>query len=235
MSSPRSILILGLVAAIAVGCGTTTASGGNGASGGADTSADSAVNDASGTDAISDGTDATDPTDLQCQDSTGCFEEDGKDGDTQNSDAGTDSTVGTDAVSDDASAGTCPPVLKDKTLGLHAKACTQDADCAYGLCQIGGFLTGYDNSIGYCTKDCACSDPAAQCSSDNASGKEFICGFELSKSGGNPKAGATPQKRCSLHCLTDADCAAWNPAMPHCIGSTNYVSSAGVCGFDPLK
>ncbi len=232
MSAPRSIFFLGFVAAIAVGCGTTTANGGNGGIAGADTSADSAVTDANGTDAIGDatGSDTSDPTDLQCQDTTGCFAgDDAKDGDT-----GTDSNVGTDAASD-TSAGTCPPVLKSKTLGQHAKACTQDADCAYGLCQKGGFLTGYDSGIGYCTKDCACSDPAAQCSSDNAGGKEFICGFELSKSGGNPKAGATPQKRCSLHCLTDADCAAWNPALPHCIGSTNYVSSAGVCGFDPLK
>ena len=83
-------------------------------------------------------------------------------------------------------------------------------------------------------------DASAQCTDDNigtgsAAAVEFACGFELSQSGGNPQAGAAPQKRCARRCKKDAECLAWNPALPHCIGSTKYVSSAGVCGFDPFK
>ena len=143
-----------------------------------------------------------------------------------------DTDTGTSAV--DASS-TCPPSLHDKTLGGHGSACTHDSDCSYGLCQRGGFLTGYDDGKGYCTKDCACSDPAAQCSADNSGGVEYLCAFELSPSGGNPNAGSPPQKRCARRCLQDAECAAANPALPHCISSSQYVSSAGVCGFDPSK
>ena len=216
---------VGFLALIALGCGGTTSNAGGGATVGADTTSDSTVSDAVG--------DATDP----CNDTNGC-DADGSAG----TDAlgGTDGAAGTDAVGADAldadvAASTCPPVLKDKTLGKHAQTCAQNSDCAYGLCQKGGFLVGYDASLGYCTKDCACNDPAAQCSNDNADGKEFLCGFEMSQSGGNPKANVPPQKRCSLRCKSDGDCAAWNPALPHCIGSTKYVSSAGVCGFDPLK
>lgn len=219
-------LLISLLAAIAAGCGTTTASGGT--TTGADTVSDTALSDVSGSDTTASGSDtsagdATEPMDVQCVDSMGCADA-----------VSPDSSGGTDA-SGDASASTCPPIVKDKALGSHAKPCTGDSECMYGFCQKGGFLTGYETTIGYCTKDCGCSDPAAQCSKDNANGKEFICAFELSQSGGNPKAHTPPHKRCSLHCLTDKDCAAWNPALPHCIGSNDFVSSAGVCGFDPTK
>lgn len=215
---PRGLIgVFLLPCAIALGCGNTTATGGTGGTTDASSAADTGgALDAAGADAST--------ADAPCDDSTGCFEN----SDVQDGSAGTD-------VSADTGPSTCPPVLKDKALGQHGKTCTQDSDCMYGLCQKGGFLAGYDAKLGYCTKDCACSDATAQCSSDNAGGKEFICGFELSKSGGNPKAGAAPEKRCSLHCKTDANCAAWNSTMPHCIGSTQYVSSAGVCGYDPFK
>ncbi len=219
---------IGLVCAIAMGCSTTTANSGGTVDATSDSGQDSGLTDTAQNDiggCVDDGFGGCSGLDGDGKDATG----------PSDAISGTDATGGTDATSADTGSSTCPPALKDKTLGQHAKTCTQDSDCAYGLCQKGGFLTGYDDAIGYCTKDCGCSDPASQCSKDNAGGKEFICGFELSKSGGNPKAGATPQKRCSLHCLTDADCAAWNSNMPHCINSTNYVSSAGVCGFDPLK
>lgn len=141
----------------------------------------------------------------------------------------------TDSGGETSEPGTCPPVLKDKSLSAHGKTCTQDSECMYGVCQKGGFLVGYDSKIGYCTKDCGCAEKTAQCSDDNASGAEFICGFEKSTTSGNDKAGSDPEKRCALRCKTDGDCAKWNSALPHCIGSTKYVSSAGVCGFDPFK
>jgi hypothetical protein len=225
MFTRKSMLLFGLLGAIAVGCGNTTSNTGTGSTADVLATTDTAVSDTQDTDA-----------------------QGGADADAEMTDtlAGTDASGGTDAASgSDADADAtmdidvlltiCPNVLKDKALGQHGTKCTQDADCAYGFCQKGGFLVGYDDALGYCTKDCNCPDKSANCSDDNANSKEFTCGHELSKSGGNPKAGVVPEWRCALHCKNDADCAPWNPAMPHCIQSTNYVSSSGICGFDPFK
>lgn len=225
----RALLVIAWSLAVASACGTTAATNGTTATDGASSTTDTSLAGTDGTSTMGDatnevatGADVTDPGDAA---------------------AGTDASQGSDATPDagvdavapgDTGSTTCPPVLKDKALGGHATACTQDSECQYGLCQKGGFLTGYDDTKGYCTKDCACTDKAAQCSNDNTT-LEFLCGFEMSQSGGNPKAGTSPQKRCSLRCKSDAQCASWNPALPHCIQSTKYVSSAGVCGFDPFK
>lgn len=209
MVSRAPVLLSCLFVAIAVGCGSSAANSGGGGGAGAD-----ALSDASGNDL--------------CADSCG---EPGTDA---LSDA--DSLVSPDATSDiDVLLTICPNVLKDKTLGADGKSCTKDADCAYGFCQKGGFLVGYDDTLGYCTKDCNCPDKSADCATDNVTGKEFTCGHEMSKSGGNDKAGLVPEWRCALRCKNDADCAPWNAAMPHCIQSTQYVSSSGICGFDSTK
>ncbi len=232
MSSLPSALLPCLFAAIALGCGSTTASGGAADANG-DIGQDSGVTDATLADTggcLDDGfggcsgldVDTADakqiPDSVACEDFGGC----------PDSDAQSDSTS-------DTGASTCPPVLVSAQGAPHGKACTQDSDCSYGLCQKGGFLTGYNAALGYCTKDCGCSQATAQCSDDNAGSAQFSCSFEVSQSGGNTQASDPPQKRCALQCKTDADCSKWNPALPHCIGSSKYVSSSGVCGFDPFK
>ncbi len=130
----------------------------------------------------------------------------------------------------------CPPV---KGAGLeHGKKCTTDADCMYGHCFVGGFLTGYNDAIKFCTKNNNCtggdSNVTASCSSDGA----FAPAFEKTASGGNPKrTSPEPYKVCGRTCTSDAECQAWNAEMPDCIkNSTDYVSlGKGVCGLNPLK
>ncbi len=231
MSSLPPALLPCLLAAIALGCGSTTASGG-GAADAVDANGDIAAMQEVCSDACCNGSCDGLGNDLggQTPDSTT---------DSSATDATSDVPAGTDAASDTA-ASTCPPVLVSAHATPHGKTCSQDSDCTYGLCQKGGFLTGYNAALGYCTKDCGCSQATAQCSDDNIVGGsiqtvQFSCGFEVSQSGGNTLASDPPQKRCAMQCKADADCAAWNPALPHCIGSSKYVSSAGVCGFDPFK
>ena len=127
----------------------------------------------------------------------------------------------------------------------HGKKCAQDSDCLYSRCVKGGFLTSYDDTISYCTKNNACAGGASQetapCGVDNGTpaGATFYVAFEKSKSGGNPKrTSASPYKVCAYQCKSDADCAAWNPEMPDCIkASTDYISVGvnGVCGKNTLK
>lgn len=214
----------------AIGCGASTANNGGGGSGGGDTKSDLSLTGSDsggggdsggvGSDGSGAGTDGSGET---LTDGGG--------------DANLDGASGEDV---DPGPGNCPNVLKDKALGAHGKPCSDDSECAYGMCQKGGFLVGYDAGIGYCTKDCNCPDKSAPCSDDNVGvgnpgTVEFTCAHEMSKSGNNPKAGAFPEWRCSRSCKKDAECAGWNPKLPHCVGSTTYVSSNGVCGFDPAK
>lgn len=137
----------------------------------------------------------------------------------------------------------CPPV---KGTGLeHGKKCATHEECMYGYCMKGGFLTGYDDTISYCTKNNACtgsgSFTTAPCDYDDDASKSltFKSAFEKSKSGGNDKrTSSTPFKVCARTCKADSECEAWNAEMPHCIiNSTKYVSvgTQGVCGHDPLR
>ncbi len=136
----------------------------------------------------------------------------------------------------------CPPV---KGVGKeHGKDCSSDAECMYGRCVKGGFLTGYDDSISYCTKNNGCtgdgSFTTAPCSYDDDAGKglTFMVAFEKTKSSGNDKrTSSAPYKVCARACKTDAECADWNSKMPHCMNSTKYVSTgtSKICGFDPTR
>ena len=139
----------------------------------------------------------------------------------------------------------CPPVKKASGLE-HGKACTKDEDCLYSQCVTGGPLTGYDDTIKYCTKNNACaggeSATSAPCGADDGqpAGVVYKTVFEKTKSGGNPKRdGKTPPlKVCARTCKTDADCLSWNSQLPDCIiNSTKYVSvgTQGVCGKNPFK
>ncbi|MCO4761423.1 MAG: hypothetical protein KC502_07955 [Myxococcales bacterium] len=165
---------------------------------------------------------------------------------------GTDTggTTGTDTGGGTTDAGgptdpwaQCPPV---KGKGLeHGKKCSKHSDCLYGYCMKGGHLTGYDDSISYCTKNNGCtgggSAQTAPCAPDDGapSGVTYKSAFEKSKSGGNDKrTSKSPYKVCARVCKTDSECASWNSEMPDCIlSSTKYVSAGtqGVCGKNPLK
>lgn len=138
----------------------------------------------------------------------------------------------------------CPPI---KGTGKeHGKACTDKAECMYGQCVKGGFLTGYDDSISYCSKNNACtgggSFTTAPCDYDDdksAGGVTYKSLFEKSNSSGNDKRTSfEPFKLCGRTCKNDGECAAWNAQMPHCIkSSTKYVSigTQGICGKDPTR
>ena len=136
----------------------------------------------------------------------------------------------------------CPPV---KGVGKeHGKDCATDAECMYGHCVKGGFLTGYDDSISYCTKNNGRtgdgSFTTAPCTYDDDAGKGllFMVAFEKTNSSGNDKrTSSAPYKVCALGCKSDEACASWNPKMPHCMNSTKYVSTgtSKICGFDPTR
>lgn len=156
--------------------------------------------------------------------------------------AGTDGTGGGDTTPTDPWL-ICPPV---KGTGLlHGQKCSSHAECMYGYCMKGGFLTGYDDAISYCTKNNACtgsgSFTTAPCDYDDDASKSvtFKSAFEKSKSGGNDKrTSSSPFKVCAKTCKSDGECATWNAEMPHCIiNSTKYVSvgAQGICGFDPTR
>ncbi|HAN31373.1 MAG TPA: hypothetical protein DCQ06_07230 [Myxococcales bacterium] len=138
---------------------------------------------------------------------------------------------------------TCPPKVSPGGLA-HGKKCSQDSDCLYSRCVTGGFLTSYDNSISYCTKNNACtggrSKDTAPCDvdADSPQGVFYGSAFEKSTSGGNTKrTSVSPVKVCARKCKNDAECAQWNAEMPDCIlNSTDYVSTgSGVCGKNDLK
>ncbi len=138
----------------------------------------------------------------------------------------------------------CPPIKG--TGNEHGKACTDKSECMYGQCVKGGFLTGYDDAISYCTKNNACtgggSFTTAPCDYDDdkaLGGVTYKSVFEKSNSSGNDKrTSAEPFKLCGRTCQADSECASWNAQMPHCIkSSTKYVSigTQGICGKDPTR
>lgn len=129
----------------------------------------------------------------------------------------------------------CPPEPANPALGRHGQTCTQNSDCMYGVCAFGAPLAGYDAAIGFCTKNCGCTGTAAVCSTDDSGMDEtYKCVMEKTIQSGNPKRDASKpvSKMCARVCQKDADCAAWNPALPDCLQVSNrYVSvPAGVCG-----
>ncbi len=164
--------------------------------------------------------------------------------DTGGTGGGTDGGAGSDGGAKDAGPSdpwwTCPPV---KGTGLdHGKKCTKHEECLYGYCMKGGHLTGYDDSISYCTKNNGCTGgDAATCAYDDnsPSGVTYKSAFEKSKSGGNTKRTSDqPVKVCARACKSDSECKQWNADLPDCIkNSTKYVSigTQGVCGKNPLK
>jgi len=171
------------------------------------------------------------------------------DADATGQSTGNDSTIGKDQVNggkDGVDGGgtdekdvpsfldVCPQVSKDKGSAKIGQTCTQASDCATGQCVFGGPLTGYDNSIGYCSRVCGCPNG---CDSDNIGGVGFGCSIEKTNRT-NPKRDGTnpPSKYCARTCKNDSECMAWNPAMPDCIkNSTLYISLGSGCGKNPLK
>ena len=131
----------------------------------------------------------------------------------------------------------CPPIKA--TTGLeNGKTCVAHTDCMYGYCFTGGFLTGYNNAIKFCTKNNNCTGGDSPTSAACATDSEFSSAFEKSTSSGNTaRTSPEPYKVCGRNCSSDAVCAAWNPEMPHCIkNSTDYVSlGTAVCGVNPFK
>lgn len=156
---------------------------------------------------------------------------------------GKDSTSGskdatdTDADEDDVLVGPgCPPVPKETGPGKTGTACTKDSDCLFGQCVFGAPVAGYDPGIGFCTHVCGCP---TDCSAENSEAGGYGCSIEKTAAN-NPKrdGSADPLKLCTRECKTDAQCKAWNPALPDCIKfSTTYiaVSVNGACGKNPFK
>lgn len=165
----------------------------------------------------------------------------GKDGaDTKGSDS-TDTAIEDSGPVTKTTGFECPPDQpQGNGGGKHGQTCVKDSDCLYGACVFNAPLAGYDKTIGFCTKNCACPSPLAVCSKEDGGGVAYTCTKELTITGGNPKrvAGAPPQQMCARTCKTDAECSAWNPEMPDCIkNSTKYISvgTTGACGKNPLK
>ncbi len=140
----------------------------------------------------------------------------------------------------------CPPVKSNPTGLEHGKACTTDAECMYGKCMKGTFVTGYDASKGgICTKNSGCAKKSGgngdtvSCATDNSSKMSYYTSFEKSKTYPNPKrTSSDPYSFCLPKCTSDKECVAWNPNTPHCIkSSTTYISvnSRNACGFDPFR
>lgn len=168
------------------------------------------------------------------------------DGSTQ--DAGqTDAAI---ADAEDSASSTCPanltalerwwqcPPERTAGSGLHGEACTSDADCWYGHCLFGSPFAGYDPAIGICTKNCGFGGPGTgvtECVKDDGNGVVFTCNFEKTKQSGNDKIAADQPdvfKACLRSCKADADCVAWNPALPNCAKSSDKYLSLnpnGVC------
>ena len=133
----------------------------------------------------------------------------------------------------------CPPTKKNPGGLEHGKKCSTHDDCLYGSCVQGGHLTGYDDTVKYCTKNNACGSggDATQCEADG----KFKAGFEKTKESGNDKFSGQKcgkvVKVCAKECKSDGDCKAWNSEMPNCIKtSTKYVSMGviGICVKNPL-
>ncbi len=129
----------------------------------------------------------------------------------------------------------CPVETANPALGKHGVKCTQNSDCMYGSCVFGSPLSGYDSTIGFCTKNCGCTGTAAVCSTDDIDmNTTFKCVMEKTALGGNPKRdGSKPvTKMCARACQKDDECVAWNPELPNCMTFSNdYVSiPSGICG-----
>ena len=97
----------------------------------------------------------------------------------------------------------------------------------YGRCVTGGYLTGYDDTIKYCSKNnnCPGGGDLTQCEADG----KFKAAFEKTKSSGNAKSTEKTLcgvniKACAKSCKSDSECISWNPEMPKCSGSTKYIS-----------
>lgn len=129
-----------------------------------------------------------------------------------------DNTAGSD--------GLCPypdQYVKVPTGKLHGEPCSADADCKWGICSKTSLQAG-GTGAGICTKQCNCG-LGSQCSDDNTSSAQFTCIF--ASSGG--------KKECARSCKTDAECASWNPALPHCSssGGGGFQTGLSVCSAKP--
>ena len=154
-------------------------------------------------------------------------------------------TTGKDTAVEEKDAGPtdpwcdCPPEKKFPGGLEHGKKCDKHEDCLYGYCFQGGHLTGYDDSVKFCTKNNACDGggDATQCEGDG----KFKSGFEKTKESGNDKFSGLKcgkvVKTCAKECKSDSECKAWNAELPNCIKtSTKYVSMGviGICVKNPL-
>ena len=107
---------------------------------------------------------------------------------------------------------------------LHGESCTQDADCLYGSCMFGLPVANYDKAIGVCNKNCGYVGGGSKfiaCGSedDNPKSAVYKCVIEKTQEIGNTKQDKSlpnVYKMCVRNCLSDADCLAWNPALPNC-------------------
>jgi len=112
------------------------------------------------------------------------------------------------APSDTSPNDTClnPAVAKYPTQALPGKPCAQDADCKYGVCSNHAAVLAGNSDVSVCVASCECG--GAGCSADDveASNLHFTCS----------RVGTLNQ--CGVRCHSDADCAAWNPHLCHCVG-----------------
>ncbi len=124
----------------------------------------------------------------------------------------------------------CPPAIAVPGGKLHGQACSQDADCLYGMCMFGLPIAGYDKSVGVCSKNCGMSGGQAACSQDGDGG--YACVYEKSQGSGNAKRDPIQAafKMCGRTCKTDSDCMAWNPDLPTCAKSSTASVSVGPTG-----
>jgi hypothetical protein len=133
----------------------------------------------------------------------------------------------------------CPPETSHPGKALHGQPCQADADCLYGLCLFGLPLAGYDKSIGICSKNCGFDGgklaPCALEDGNPVAGDAYYCTIEKTVQSGNSLQDTGlpgPFKMCAHGCKTDADCKAWNPALPTCLKqSTPHLSTNpnGIC------
>ncbi len=136
----------------------------------------------------------------------------------------------------------CAPEPVNPGGKLHGEACASDAECLYGRCMFGLPLAGYDPSIGICSKNCglqgsafaACSIEEGQPTANDA----YYCTLERSTQTGNTYRNANLPvfKMCAHGCKTNADCIAWNPALPSCLKQSTISLSTnpkGVCAKVP--
>lgn len=113
-----------------------------------------------------------------------------------------------DDSSSNGGGSSCPmPTVTNAAGHLHGFACTQDADCRYGRCELGALTTG--GAFGICAKDCSCG-PGSECSADAVAGEtpEFTC-IRPVRSTGHPV-------QCVPACQALADCQAIDSRYTAC-------------------